>query len=89
MKETAISSPTIPVKIINGIIVNRETITLDTNIGARKPARIFIRTCPAVTLANSRTPRENARARYEISSIGTSRGTRARGVPEGTKKEKK
>jgi len=40
-------------------------------------------------LANSRTPRDTARARYEISSIRTSRGTRARGVPDGTKNAKK
>ena len=40
-------------------------------------------------LANSRTPRETARARYEISSISTSRGTSPRGVPDGMKYAKK
>jgi hypothetical protein len=38
--------------------------------------------------ANSRTPSETARARYEISSISTSNGTSARGVPDGMKYEK-
>ena len=59
------------------------------NIGARNPERILSRVCPATMLANSRTPRLKARAKYEINSIGTSRGTSPSGVPEGTKNEKK
>lgn len=40
-------------------------------------------------LANSRTPRLKARAKYEISSMRHSKGTSANGVPAGTKKLKK
>ena len=89
MNETEISSPISAIKIQNGIRVIRAVIAPDVNIGARNPERILSRVCPATVLANSRTPSEKARARYEISSIGTSRGTSHRGVPEGTKNEKK
>ena len=40
-------------------------------------------------LANSRTPSDTARARYEISSIRTSSGTSPSGVPDGMKYAKK
>ena len=50
--------------------------------------RIFNKVCPATTLANKRIPSEKARAKYETSSINTSNGTKAKGVPEGTKYEK-
>ena len=40
-------------------------------------------------LANNRKPKEAARALYDIASIKTNNGTKASGVPLGTKKEKK
>jgi hypothetical protein len=39
--------------------------------------------------ANNRTPKLNARAKYEINSIKASKGTKAIGVPAGIKKLKK
>ena len=72
-----------------GIRVTVATMILDVNNCARKVLRIFRSVCPATMLAKRRTPRETARARYEISSISTSRGTSARGVPDGTKNAKK
>jgi len=39
--------------------------------------------------ANNRTPKLNARAKYEINSISASNGTSGKGVPAGTKKLKK
>ena len=50
--------------------------------------RIFNKVCPATTLANKRIPSEKARAKYETSSMNTSNGTKAKGVPEGTKYKK-
>jgi hypothetical protein len=49
---------------------------------------IFNNVCPAVILANSLTPKETALAKYETNSIKTNKGTKAKGVPEGIKKEK-
>jgi hypothetical protein len=40
-------------------------------------------------LANSRTPSDTARAKYDTSSISTSLGTSPNGVPLGTKNAKK
>ena len=40
-------------------------------------------------LANNRTPKEKALAIYEMNSINTNIGTNAKGVPAGTKNEKK
>ena len=37
-------------------------------------------------LANNRTPKETARAKYEINSIKTNRGTKAKGVSTLNKK---
>ena len=71
------------------MIVRIPTIMLLAKREARNPDSIFISMWPLVVFANSRIPREKARATYDISSIGTSRGTSLRGVPEGTKKEKK
>ena len=44
--------------------------------------------CPATTLANNLIPNEKALAKYETNSIKTNKGTKAKGVPEGTKYEK-
>ena len=63
MNDTAISSPTIPRKIVNGRIATTAIIIPEVNIGARNPERIFISECPAVILAKRRTPSETARAR--------------------------
>ena len=89
MNDTATSRATIATKIANGTRVATLTRTLEVNRVNRNPPRIFISECPAARLASSRTPSEIARARYEISSIGASTGTSARGVPAGRKNEKK
>lgn len=72
----------------NGINVTKKRIKLLVNNLDSKPERIFSSAWPAVKLANSRTPKENALAIYEINSIRTNKGTKAKGVPPGTKKEK-
>ena len=56
---------------------------------ATKPAITFSRVCPASILANNRTDRLIGRERYEITSIGISKGYMGSGVPGGTKKLKK
>jgi hypothetical protein len=89
MKLTAISSPIRARKMAIGSSATKNIRILDVKIGHNIPLRILSRVCPATMLANSRTPRLNARARYEINSIRTSRGTIPTGVPDGTKNEKK
>lgn len=89
MIETASSRPIRATKIANGISVTKNTTMLVVNSWYRNVLKIFRSVCPATMLAKRRTPRETARARYEISSISTSRGTSARGVPDGTKNAKK
>jgi hypothetical protein len=68
-------------------------VTINNNIPlvnslANNPDNIFNRVCPAVKLANSRTPKEKALAIYEINSIKTNKGTNISGVPAGIKNEK-
>ena len=58
MKETAISNPINPKKIVNGIKVKIATITLLENNLYKNVDNIFNRVCPAVRLANNRTPQE-------------------------------
>ena len=89
MKLTAISSPHRSTKIANGTRVTKNTIIPLVNNLANNPDKIFNNECPATKLANNRTPNENALAIYEINSIKTNIGTKAKGVPAGTKNEKK
>ena len=89
MKLTAISSPIRARKIAIGSSATKNIKILDVRIGHNIPLKILSRVCPATILANKRTPRLNARARYEINSIITSSGTIPTGVPDGTKYEKK
>jgi hypothetical protein len=89
MKLTAISNPTSAKKIAIGIKATKNMMIPDVRIGHSIPLKILSRVCPATILANSRTPRLNARAKYEINSISTSNGTIPIGVPAGTKYEKK
>ena len=44
--------------------------------------------CPAVMLAANLNPNETFLAKYEINSIVTNKGKRAKGQPAGTNKEK-
>lgn len=85
MKLTANSSPTRAKKMAIGSSATKNIITLEVRIGHNIPLKILSRVCPATRFANNRTPRLKARARYEISSIRTSKGTIPIGVPEGTK----
>ena len=89
IKATANSSPIKPKKIKNGINVNTATIKLPENNLYRKVDKIFNSVCPATILLNNRTPKLAALAKYDTTSINTNKGTKAKGVPEGTKKEKK
>ena len=63
MNETPISKPIIAVNKANGTNVNTETRMLLLNIWNRKVESIFISVCPAIILANNRTPKETARAK--------------------------
>ena len=63
MKETAISSPIKPTKIVNGIIVKIATIILLENNLYKNVDNIFNSVCPAVRLANNRTPKDIALAK--------------------------
>jgi len=49
-------------KIANGIKVIKNTSILLVNNLVKRPDSIFKRVCPAVILANNRTPNENALA---------------------------
>ena len=59
------------------------------NIFHAKVARIFNRVCPAIIFAKRRTDKATTLKTYDISSIGTSRGARAKGAPGGKKRLKK
>lgn len=76
-------------KIVKGIKVNIDNIPPLPNIWDKNVDNILIKVCPAVILANNRTPKETALAQYETNSIQTNKGTNANGVPSGTKNEKK
>ena len=89
INDTAISSPTNAMKIAIGNSVTKNSKIPLVNAGYRNPLKILSSVCPATMLANNRTPKLNARAKYEINSIRASNGTNARGVPAGTKKLKK
>ena len=52
------------------------------------PLKIFKSIWPAKILAANLNPRETLRARYEINSIKTNKGTKPKGQPAGTNKEK-
>ncbi len=43
---------------------------------------------PAIIFAANLNPREILRAKYEINSINTNKGSKAKGQPAGTKREK-
>ena len=88
MKETANSRPIIAKNKPNGMNVTINITIPAENIWYKKVASIFISVCPATTLAKSLIPKEKALAKYETNSIKTNNGTKANGVPEGTKKEK-
>jgi len=47
------------------------------------PIRTFLRVCPALLFAKSRTERLTTRKVYEINSIGTRRKSRGSGQPAG------
>ena len=88
MNETAISKPIKPTKIAKGIKVNKPIKILLVNNLYKNPDNIANKQCPAVILANNRTPKDTALAQYDTNSIQTNAGTKAKGVPSGTKNEK-
>ena len=89
IKETASSKPINAKKIAKGIKVITAIIKLPENNLYKYVDKIFSKVWPATMLANNRTPKDTDRATYEINSIKTNKGTKAKGVPEGTKNEKK
>jgi len=69
--------------------VNIAIIKLLLNIWYKKVDNIFNNEWPATILANNLIPNDKALAKYDTVSIKTNNGTKAKGVPEGTKYEKK
>ena len=63
MKETAISNPINPKYIVNGIILRIAIIILLENNLYKNVDKIFNKVCPAVRLANNRTPKDTALAK--------------------------
>ena len=63
INETIISKPIKPTNIAKGIKVNTAIIKLLENSLYRNVDKIFNRVCPAVRLANNRTPKETALAK--------------------------
>jgi|SRR6266480_6167210 len=53
-----------------------------------KPAKIFNSMCPLRILAPNLSPKETFLDKYEMNSIKTSKGNKAKGQPAGTNKEK-
>ena len=53
-----------------------------------KPAKMFNNICPLNILAPSLRPRLTFLDKYEINSIKTNKGNKAKGQPAGTNKEK-
>ena len=89
INETANSSPIIAKNNPNGSKVSTNITIPAANILYKNVDNIFIKVCPATTLAKSLIPKEKALAKYDTVSINTNNGTKANGVPEGTKYEKK
>jgi hypothetical protein len=61
-----------------------ELIILNVN-----PLNILSNICPDNTLAANLNPKDTFLAKYEINSIKTKTGTKAKGQPAGTNNEKK
>ena len=53
-----------------------------------KPAKMFNNICPLNILAANLSPNEMFLARYEINSIKTNKGSKFKGQPAGTNREK-
>ena len=51
--------------------------------------KIFSKVCPDIKFANNRMDKLNTRNTYDINSINTSNGARAKGAPGGKNKLKK
>lgn len=88
IRETAISNPIKAKNIMKGIKVITAIIKLPENNLNKYVDNIFSNVWPATILANNRTPNDTDLAKYETNSINTNRGTKAKGVPTGIKKEK-
>src|SRR5437879_5424245 len=52
------------------------------------PLKIFNSMCPANMLAANLSPKDTFLAKYEMNSIKTNRGTKPKGQPAGTNREK-
>lgn len=66
----------------------KKNIKPDVRILYVKPERILNNRWPDIIFALKRKPREILRAMYEINSIKTKRGSKPKGHPAGTNKEK-
>jgi len=71
-----------------GIILNKKKRNPEVIILYVNPLKILSSMCPLKILAANLNPREILRARYEINSINTNKGSKLKGQPAGTNKEK-
>ena len=72
-----------------GIKPKKKNINPEFIILYVKPLSIFSSICPLKIFAANLNPSDTALAKYDMNSIITNRGNKAKGQPEGTNKEKK
>jgi len=87
IKATPNSKPINKTKINKGMIWKTAKKFSNSNILQEKPTITFSSVCPAIKLANSRTPKLIGLNTYDISSIGTNSRAKPKGVFAGIKKD--
>ena len=87
IKATPNSKPINKIKINNGMIWKTAKKSSNSNILQEKPTITFSSVCPAIKLANSRTPKLIGLNMYNISSIGTNNKAKPKEVFAGIKKD--
>ena len=88
MKAIPSSKPENAIINAKGINPKKKKIKPDVIILYVKPAKIFNNMCPLNILAPNLSPNETFLDKYEINSIKTSNGNKAKGQPAGTNNEK-
>lgn len=88
MKAIPNSKPLKAIMKAKGIKPKKKNIKPEVIILQVKPASIFNSICPDRILAANLSPSEIFLAKYEINSINTNKGSKPKGQPAGTNKEK-
>ena len=89
MKAIPSSKPENAIMNPKGIKPKKKKIKPEVIILYVKPAKIFNNIWPLKMLAPNLRPKETFLDKYEINSIKTNKGTKAKGQPAGTNNEKK